>query len=134
MPVLSVWMIRGALVSLVISALFGSLLMIHKSVPLHSGVWAFLPFHYELAIWGFLIPFVMGTAYWIFPRQLTGEPRGSTTAASAMATVYGAGLIIHLAEIVRPGKIPAGRIFLMISILLFILLMWCRVTTYRSRR
>jgi hypothetical protein len=137
MPPFSIWMIRGALGSLIVSSLLGALLMLHKAIPFHGAAWAMLPFHYELAVWGFLIPFVMGTAYWIFPRQLKGEPRGHPASATITAVSYTAGLIIHLAEMGftdRAGNFPVGRILIMISIILFIGMMWGRTVSYRDRR
>lgn len=137
MPPFSIWMIRGALGSLIVSSLLGALLMLHKAMPFHDAVWALLPFHYELAIWGFLIPFVMGAAYWIFPRQLKGEPRGHPASATITAVSYTAGLMIHLAEMgfaTWTGNFPSGRILIMISIMLFIGMMWGRAVSYRDRR
>jgi len=52
------------------------------------------PIHYELTIWGWLVQFVMGTAYWIFPRFLKGESRGSALPAWIMVCLYNIGLIL----------------------------------------
>src|SRR5690625_2850774 len=77
MPEQSVWMIRLSMISLLIAITIGGVLLIHKATPLHPGVWALLPVACQLAIWGWRVRFVMGTAYWMGPRHLTGGARGA---------------------------------------------------------
>src|SRR5690625_6479306 len=77
MPEQSVWMIRLSMIYLLIAITIGGVLLIHKATPLHPGVWALLPVHFELAIWGWLVQFVMGTAFWMFPRHLICVDRGA---------------------------------------------------------
>ena len=135
MPRPSVWMIRIYFVSLAIVAVSGALILINKGSGLHPATWALLPLHYELAIWGWLVQFVMGTAYWMFPRHLEGKPRGSEAEAWIAAALLNAGvLIIILHAYIDQGVIPAtaGRGIMAISILIFIRLLAGRVVSYRD--
>ena len=94
MPSQSVWMIRLSLFYLTITIVIGGLLLIHKSAPIHPSVWALLPIHYEMAVWGWMIQFVMGTAYWMFPRFLKGDPRGNSHTATLMVLLFNTGLLL----------------------------------------
>lgn len=135
MPVQSVWMIRLSLMHLLIAVIIGGLLLIHKSTPLHPGIWALLPVHFELAIWGWLVQFVMGTAYWMFPRHLTGETRGGTARSWIMILLFNTGTLLLVTGYFLPeiSSIPIiARFSVMLSILLFISLMWKRIVTYRN--
>ncbi len=135
MPVQSILMIRLSLIYLLIAVLIGGLLISHKAVDLHPMVWSLLPVHFELAIWGWLVQFVMGTAYWMFPKKLEGKRRGSTKPAWAMVVLFNFGLILLVAGSFIPS-LPQfsliGRLCIGLSILLFALLMWSRITTYRK--
>ena len=135
MPAQTIWMIRLSLVYLLIAVLLGGLIITHKSIELHPMIWSLLPVHFELAIWGWLVQFVMGTAYWMLPRKLVGKRRGPTTPAWAMVVLFNFGLILL---VVGPflSSLPLfsmiGRLCIGLSILLFALLIWSRVTTYRK--
>ena len=135
MPAQTIWMNRLSLVYLLIAVLLGGLIITHKSIELHPMIWSLLPVHFELAIWGWLVQFVMGTAYWMLPRKLVGKRRGPTTPAWAMVVLFNFGLILL---VVGPflSSLPLfsmiGRLCIGLSILLFALLMWSRVTTYRK--
>ena len=136
MPSQSIWMIRLSLVYLAITIIIGGLLLIHKAVPVHPALWGLLPVHFELAIWGWMIQFVMGTAYWMFPRFMKGEPRGNTTFATLMVYLFNGGLFLLLISIfdVYPTFLaPVGRGLLLISVTLFAALIWNRIVSYRKR-
>ena len=135
MPAQTILMIRLSLVYLLITVLLGGLIITHKSIELHPMIWSLLPVHFELAIWGWLVQFVMGTAYWMLPRKLVRKRRGPTTPAWAMVVLFNLGLILL---VVGPflSSLPLfsmiGRLCIGLSILLFALLIWSRVTTYRK--
>jgi hypothetical protein len=130
-------MIRLSLVSLLLSALMGGLILTHKAVPVHPALWGLLPLHYELAIWGWLVQFVMGTAYWMFPRHLKGPGRGSARMAGLMVALYNTGLVLLLlSSLMGSVKTPlalGGRGLLASAVMLFGGLMWHRVVSYRER-
>ena len=93
MPAISVWLLRLSLVSLLAGGAAGGWLLSHEP---WSSTW--LPrlraAHVHLMLFGWLIPFVMGTAYWILPRHTSGEPRGSPQLATIAASLIGAGTIL----------------------------------------
>lgn len=135
MPRPSVWMIRTSFVSLAIVAVSGALILINKGSGFHPATWALLPLHYELAIWGWLGQFVMGTAYWMFPRYLVGKPRGSETEAWLAAALLNAGVLFIILDAYMDQDLilaAAGRGIVIIAILIFIRLMAGRVVSYRD--
>lgn len=135
MPAQSIWMIRSSLMCLIAASIAGGIILVHKSAELHPAVWLLLPLHYELAIWGWLVQFVMGTAYWMFPRYVTGAKRGSSSAAWAMAALFNTGLLLLLASgLLRDGDLVAvsGRCLLTLSVVVFVFLMWKRAVSYRD--
>lgn len=135
MPVQSVWMIRLSLSYLLIAVLTGAVVLVHKAIPIHDAIWGLLPVHYEMAIWGWLVQFVMGTAYWMFPRYLMDKGRGSSGLAWGVVAVINLGLWLLLASYLTYEYLAiAGRGLLLIGTLLFAGLMWNRVVSYRNRR
>ncbi|CAN5349305.1 hypothetical protein BH23BAC3_BH23BAC3_14470 [soil metagenome] len=128
-------MIRLSLFYLFISAGIGGLLLAHKAINIHPMIWAFLPFHYELAVWGWLVQFVMGTAYWMFPKKLEGERRGPAAPAWGMVILFNTGLALLATASLTPDLIWTlilGRSLIAISILTFASLIWHRIVTYRN--
>ena len=134
MPAQTIWMIRLSLIYFLLSAIIGGLLLIHKTVSLHPALWSLLPLHYEMAIWGWMVQFVMGTAYWMFPRFLKGDIRGPAMLAWWMFILFNAGLLLLLISIFTTGEFfmaPAGRFLMMTSIILFGFLIWNRVASFK---
>lgn len=134
MPNQSIWMLRFSLIWLLLSVLLGGLLLIHKAISIHPAVWALLPLHFEMAIWGWFVQFVMGTAWWFFPRYLQGSKRGSESGAWSVCALFNTGLVIllisHLGDI--HNLLPAAaRMIMGTAVFIFVLLIWNRVVTYR---
>lgn len=136
MPAQSIWMIRLSLCYLLCISLIGSLLLIHKAVPLHPALWALLPIHYEMAIWGWVVQFVMGTAYWMFPRYLKGSKRGSGVLGWLVVIFFNSGLWILLSPFILDIHLVifriTGRLLIVGSVFLYAFLMWQRVVSYRQ--
>lgn len=76
MPRLSQWIIRTALVYLLLGFTFGALLLWHKGVPLHPALWGWLPAHIEFLFIGWIAQLTMGVAFWILPRYWEKDRRG----------------------------------------------------------
>lgn len=134
MPNQSIWMLRFSLIWLFLSVLLGGLLLAHKAISIHPAVWALLPLHFEMAIWGWFVQFVMGTAWWMFPRYLQGSKRGSESGAWSVFALFNTGLVMllisHLGDI--HNLLPvAARMVMGIAVFIFVLLIWNRVVTYR---
>lgn len=135
MPVQSVWMIRLSMIYLLIAVMIGGFLLIHKATPLHPGIWALLPVHFDLAIWGWLVQFVMGTAYWMFPRHLTGRARGTAARSWVMVLLINIGVLLLVTGYLLPANpyiLLIARFCVLLSVTLFISLMWKRIVTYRN--
>ena len=136
MPAQTIWMIRFSLVYLLIAVLIGGLLITHKAIDLHPMLWSLLPVHFELAIWGWLVQFVMGTAYWMFPKKLEGQRRGPTKPAWAIVLILNTGLILLASSALISNSFflsITGRLLISASILIFATLIWQRIVSYRNR-
>lgn len=134
MPVQSVWMLRLSLIWLLVSVMIGGLILLEKAMNIMPLIWGFLPVHYELAIWGWMVQFVIGTAYWMFPKYLSGSRRGPEWLAWSVLVVLNAGIMILTASILLqiPLLAQTGRGFILLSIFTFVALIWKRVVTYRN--
>lgn len=135
MPLTSRILIRCSLIYLLMAMLLGTVILIHKAWPLHPAVWQLLPLHIEMAIFGWIIQFTLGTAYWMLPRLIKGPQRGPRRMAFVMVVALNLGILLNLA-----GALTfysqlfgfLGRFLELLSVLLFIGLHWKRITTYRS--
>lgn len=136
MPLPSIWLLRSSLICFLISTIIGALILSSKVITIHPAIWSLLPVHFELAIWGWIIQFVLGTAYWMFPKKLEGERRGNPLFATVMVVLFNAGLILlivsNFTETITLQLSLSGRSLITASILIFAFLIWSRVVTYRS--
>lgn len=136
MPIQSVFMIRLSLLWLLLTTIIGALLLINKVNVIHPVIWALLPVHFEIAIWGWVIQCVIGTAYWIFPRHMNDQPRGSERAANWMVILFNLGLVLLIfGYLHRTSQVLqlVGRSAIIIAILIFALMIWNRSITYLKR-
>ncbi|TVQ01887.1 MAG: hypothetical protein EA359_13080 [Balneolaceae bacterium] len=135
MPLQSVFLIRLSLLWLLLSTLAGAILLVHKAYGIHPSTWLLLPLHFEMAIWGWMVQLVIGTAYWMFPRFLRSDIRGPELPAWILVILFNSGLVMilsgHLFTSI-PGLIFSGRFFLLTGIGIFIYLIWARVISYRN--
>lgn len=135
MPTPSRWMIGCSFVYLLLGILLGALMLIHKACPLHPSIWMLLPLHIEITIFGWIIQLTLGTAYWMLPRFLQGPPRGDSNLAYAMIASLNLGIIFVIADSLLSSTLPfglLGRIFELVAVLLFVMLHWNRIVTYRT--
>jgi heme/copper-type cytochrome/quinol oxidase subunit 1 len=71
MPSLSVRLLRLSLASLLVGSLIGAWLLAAEPWPsIHLA--ALRTAHLQLMLFGWLVPFVIGTAYWMLPRHPGG--------------------------------------------------------------
>jgi len=135
MPTPSRWMIRCSFIYLLIGFLMGGLLLIGKAFPSYYFQWFLLPVHIEVVLFGWIIQFTLGTAYWILPRFLEGPPRGDIIWGKLMVLSLNLGIFLTVLSYLR--LLPnfgtlIGRIFETASVALFIYLHWNRIVTYRN--
>ena len=133
MPIVSVWMIRMSLLYLASGISVGALLLISKSLHIVSFAWNLLPIHIEFLIFGWIIQFTLGTAYWILPRYLKTKGRGKSFPAILMVVFLNMGILFVVVSELKwdysfLGLI--GRFFQLMSVALFIKLHWTRVVSY----
>ncbi|MGD8748090.1 MAG: hypothetical protein PVI44_06450 [Balneolaceae bacterium] len=136
MPLPTRWMIRCSLIYLLTGFLTGALLLLGKAYPVFSRLWILLPIHIEIMIFGFIIQFTLGTAYWILPRYLKGKyPRGNPTAGKLVAGLINLGIVLNvicfLNILPKIGSL-IGRSLEFGSVILFVLLHWNRIVSYKN--
>jgi hypothetical protein len=93
MPRASVWLVRAALVHLILGFTLGALLLVNKATGLTAAIWRWLPVHLEILLVGWFVQLVMGVAYWIFPRfGMTRAARGREGLAWLALVLVNAGV------------------------------------------
>ena len=130
MPGVSIWMIRLSLANLLMGITIGVLLLINKAVSISPELMLLLPVHIELLIFGWIIQFTLGTAYWILPRYLISKDRGGSVLAILMPIFLNTGILMVLVS--NAGEqmnfiALYGRIAELLAVLFFIILHWNRV-------
>ena len=93
-PRLGRLMIKTAFIWLVLGFTFGALMLSIKGRPWWPGVWRFKPVHIDMLLFGWLVQFIMGVGYWIFPRY-RGQ-RGRPAAAWGAFVTLNLGLLLEL--------------------------------------
>lgn len=132
MPLISRLMIKLSLLYLLMGVSLGALMLINKAWLISPILWFVLPIHIEFLIFGWIIQFTLGVAYWILPRFLETKGRGSAKRAWLMVFFLntGIGLVAFSGYGLGSTFALTGRIFELLAVLLFISLHWKRVVTY----
>ncbi|NCF64879.1 MAG: hypothetical protein GWP61_02830 [Chloroflexi bacterium] len=130
MPPLSRLYIRAAFVNLLAGFTIGALLLAHKGVFIHPALWGWLPAHIELLLIGWIVQFIMGTAFWIAPRFWKAPRRGNETSAQAALLLINAGVWLVVLWSLFGGRIwmlASGRLLEVGAAIAFSLHLWQRV-------
>jgi len=128
-------MIKASMLYMFAGFVIGALILISKVYPEYSSVWSLLLIHIEVSIFGWVIQFTMGTAYWILPRYLKTKSRGNPKLALAMVGMLNLGILLNLAsyiEMVSSSATILGRIFEIGAVILFVFLHWNRAVSYNT--
>ncbi|MEQ8525896.1 hypothetical protein [Gracilimonas sp.] len=130
-------LIKSSLICLLFGAFLGALMLINKALNIDPEIWALLPAHIELMIFGWIIQFTLGVAYWILPRYLKGEARGNRFVAYLMVAALNLGIwLMVFAELTTAGDyihiVARGLEFL--AVVLFISLHWKRIVSFNKNR
>lgn len=136
MPAPSRWLIRSSFICLLSGIILGALLLVHKAYPLHPVLWSLLPVHIELLIFGWIIQFTMGTAYWILPRYLKDSSRGNNKLAQLMVVLLNVGIAIVIVDRLTVSDLSlavTGRLLEASAVILFVRLHWQRIVTYHHK-
>ena len=132
MPLISRLMIKLSLIYLALGVTIGALMLINKAWLISPILWFVIPIHIEFLIFGWIIQFTLGVAYWILPRFLESKGRGNKILAWFMVLFLNAGILLVAFSGYGLGRSFAltGRIFETLAVVLFISLHWKRVVTY----
>jgi len=132
MPFISSLMIRLSLVYLMIGVSIGALMLINKAFLISPLIWFIFPIHIEFLIFGWIIQFTLGVAYWILPRFLKTKGRGNKNLARLIALFLNVGILLVAFSGYGLGSkfALAGRILETMAVGFFIYLHWNRVVTY----
>ncbi|PJZ81062.1 hypothetical protein [Leptospira meyeri] len=134
-PIQSVWFIRISLIYLLLGTSLGVVLMFNKAFAFSSEIWRLLPLHYSILIWGFFLQLIMGTAYWMFPKFLSENPRGAIWQVWFLFYTYNLGLILFLiTKFILPFESLAllGKFLIFLGLVTFVKLVWARVISYNK--
>ncbi|WP_395068877.1 hypothetical protein [Gracilimonas sp.] len=109
-------------------------MLINKAFLISPIIWFILPIHIEFLIFGWIIQFTLGVAYWILPRFLESKGRGNTYVAWLMVFFLNTGILSVAFSGYGLGSsfALAGRILEILAVCLFISLHWKRVVTYNK--
>ncbi|MEX2478048.1 MAG: hypothetical protein WD357_06400 [Gracilimonas sp.] len=134
MPHISRIMIRLSLVYLLIGVSIGALMLVNKAFLISPVIWFIFPIHIEFLIFGWIIQFTLGVAYWILPRFLKTKGRGSKILARLMPLFLNIGIISVAFSGYGLGSefALAGRILEACAVGMFVYLHWSRVVTYNK--
>lgn len=134
MPLISRLMIKLSLLYLLTGVSLGTVMLINKAWLISPALWFVLPIHIEFMLFGWIIQFTLGMAYWILPRFLETKGRGNIYLAWAMVILLNSGILsVAFSGYVTVKSLAlTGRILEILAVLLFITLHWKRVVTYNK--
>lgn len=134
MPIVSRILLKASFIYLAVGLLIGVLMLINKAIFISPVFWFLIPAHIEIMIFGWIIQFTLGVAYWILPRYLEDKGRGSKRLAYLIPIFLNIGILIKISSAVTAwnGMKLTGRSFELLAVLTFVSLHWKRVVTYNK--
>lgn len=128
MPRLSMWMIRTALLHLLVGFTIGALMLANKGIPFSPFLWRLLPIHIEILLLGWTLQLAMGVAFWILPRFDTTRPRAGLAWTAYGLLNLGIGLVaVSVFWVSLPALLLGGRLVEAGAAVAFALHAWPRV-------
>ena len=132
MPRLTRWMLRLALVYLMLGFTLGGLILCSQGSDACPPVWSLRSLHIELLTVGWMAQLALGVAYWILPRYVGGVRGPSAPAWAAWGVLnvglWTAGLAPALAA--PPLILAAGRTAEAAAVLVFAMQLWPRAKAF----
>jgi hypothetical protein len=134
-PKVTRWIIKSALVYLVLGALIGSLAL-SSAAPLPPALLALRPLAWHLLTLGWATQLVFGVALWMFPIFSKAQPRGDERLIWAGFWTLNAGMAMRAvgepAGSLWPGSVPlwllpAAALLQVAGIWIFVVVLWPRV-------
>lgn len=134
MPKQSRWLLRLSLIYLLTGAVIGTGMLVQKAFPYNGAIWALRPVHIQLLIWGFIIQFTLGTAYYILPRYITGSSRGNSYLSWGVVVCLNTGILLNIAAAFFSVELfeTVGLCFQIIAVACFVWLHWGRATSHNK--
>jgi len=129
MPRLSVWMIRAALIYLLLGFTLGALLLAQKGISYWPALWDTLPAHVEFVLFGWTVQLALGMAFWILPRFSKAPKRGNEKVAWGSFLLLNLGIwLASFAALDPQGRLLfAARLAEVGAAVLFAIHAWPRV-------
>ena len=132
MPELSRYMVRAALIYLLLGFTVGGLLLTHKGLPFYPLMWRWLPIHIEFLLMGWVVQLVMGVAFWILPRNWKKSDRPRITSVWIAFGLLNLGIWLIVVATLWNGNrnlLLWGRLVEVVSVMAFVFYAWQRVVT-----
>lgn len=128
MPHLSIWLIRAALIHLLLGFTIGALLLAHKGIPFAPMLWRLLPAHMEFLLLGWTLQLALGVAFWILPRFYTERPHAWLVWITLLLLNSGVLLVAVAPFVSTPWNLTlVGRLAEMGGVVTFVRHAWPRV-------
>lgn len=119
---------------LAVGLLIGVLMLINKAIFISPMFWFLIPAHIEIMIFGWIIQFTLGVAYWILPRFLQDKGRGPESLAFLIPILLNIGIVLMISSdlVAWNGMKLTGRSVEFLAVLIFVCLHWKRTVTYNK--
>lgn len=130
MPRLSVWFVRASLIYLLLGFIFGALILAQKGIPYYPLIWNLFPIHVEFLLIGWFAQLVMGVAFWILPRFISGPPRGNISLIWLSFVLVNLGILLSTLQLWLPTALLIGRAAEAGAGIVFAIGLWRRVKPY----
>lgn len=135
MPLPSRWMIRCSFIYLLVGFCIGAMLLINKAYPALPQIWTLLSIHIEILIFGWIIQFTLGSAYWILPKSRVKPADRDHHLAMVIPITLNLGILLNVSDHLFRFYEHAwliGRSLELVAVILFLALHWQRVTSFRN--
>ncbi len=120
MPRLSCWLVRCALLHLIVGFSLGAWILVAKARAHYEVVGAWRGVHAEILLMGWLIQLAMGVSYWILPRDDQSQRQRAWQVWGALGTLnLGVGLSVFGMGAQQEMALWVGRLLELGSVLLY---------------
>ena len=128
-------MIRMSLIYMISGMILGSGMFAAKVYPAFAEFWLYIPLHIEFLLIGWMLQLFLGMAYWILPRNPTDPIRGPEWMIWLVLIFFNSGIIVFsLSSVISLGLLSyTGRILELLSIIIFLKLMWPRIRPFLNQ-
>lgn len=133
MPIVSVWLIRTALLHFTVGIALGAVLLVQKPIPFWPALWLWLPAHVEILVFGWIIQLVIGVGYWMLPKYPVAPIRGHAGPLWAAWGLLNGGVLLAVAVGALGGyalPLLAARLMELGAVVLFARNVWPRIKPF----